>query len=363
MADRATLLNAERKALAFAEQHNFVGTDPYDGLLSPAARHLRGPRVRQAWVQAHKHLGSRTRKVTGVRPIVMTKALALFSQGATLASRPDLANRLLDRILQEKGAGPWGYEFDVQTRWAHYPAYSPNVVSTVFTLRAFAAANRLNDVSDDTLAWLTSLQDPAGYFRYTESSSRLIHNGSLLAAEGIDLLGGDRGMVADAVAMTVEKQAVDGSWPYGEGPGLEWIDSFHTIYNLDSLMFLYQRGYSALDAIKKGYTYWVEHCLSTRGVPLYFAGDSKESTDVHNVATSVGFLARMCEFQDCRVNSVPAISHLLSLQGHDGGFRNTPRSLPHMRWNQGHAYLALSHWLVPQPFVATKANDGFSSND
>lgn len=345
MTARNAVIEAERRALAFAAHEDYTGTDPYDGLLSPAATYLKGRRARQIWVQAHKRSGNRIRSITGVPRVSMTKALALFAHGATLASRPDVANRLIDRILNDKGAGPWGYEFDVQTRWAHYPAFSPNVVATVFTLRAFAAAQRLDEVSSETLHWLTNLWDPKGHFRYTESSSRLIHNGNLLAAEGVEILGGDRHIVSDSVAATVEKQAADGSWPYGEGAGLEWIDSFHTVYNLDSLMLLDRRGYGTLQAIQKGYDFWAKHCFNKQGLPVYFAGDRKESIDVHNVATSVGFLARMAEFQKTSTDPELAIGHLLSLQGDDGGFRNNRRSLPHMRWNQGHAYLALSQWI------------------
>ena len=38
-----------------------------------------------------------------------------------------------------------------------------------------------------------------------------------------------------AVDYTVTRQRSDGAWPYGEAPGLSWIDGFHTGYVLDCL--------------------------------------------------------------------------------------------------------------------------------
>lgn len=135
--------SAAEAALRFARDRDFTGTDPYDGLLSPAAPLLKGRLPRQAWVQAHKRLGDSLRSVTRVPKVTMTKAMALFAMAERCEGNPERANELITRILCTRGAGPWGYEFDVQTRWAHYLANSPNVVATVFALRAFAATDRL----------------------------------------------------------------------------------------------------------------------------------------------------------------------------------------------------------------------------
>lgn len=339
----ADLARALELSFRFATVRDFAGTDPYDGLLSPYAAYLNGRRPRQAWVQAHKRAGQWLRDLTDVPVVRMTKGMALFAHAAVLDHRPELAHTLVDRILNERGKGPWGYEFDVQTRWAFYPAGSPNVVATTFALRAFQATGRLADVSDDVEQWLEG-QFHDGYFRYTTTSDRLVHNGSLLAAESLAMLGGDRDKIASAIDRTVSAQMPDGSWPYGAGPGLEWIDSFHTIYNLDSLWALAQAGFDTGEALQHGVRFWAEHCLSDDGLPLYFADAKNVSHDVHNVATTVGFLARAASRDWGIPNPQPAVAHLLKLQGDDGGFRSLGSGLPHMRWNQGHATLALSGW-------------------
>lgn len=336
--------HAAEAALHFARARDFTGSDPYDGLLSPAASLLRGRRPRQVWVQAHKRLGNGLRRATGVPQVTMTKALALFALAQRCAGDTDGAHALVTRILTTRGSGPWGYEFDVQTRWAHYTANSPNVVATVFALRAVAAANRLHEVSPSVVCWLEELFHPQGYFRYTEASPALVHNGSLLAAESLSLLNGDRRLIQRAVDRTVEAQAPDGSWAYGEGPGLEWVDSFHTIYVLESLHFLERRGFDIADSYRRGLACWYAQCLDARLLPVYYADARKPSHDVHNVATTVGFLAGLAARGDLEIDPAPAVRHLLSHQGDDGGFRNAPRALPHMRWNQAHAAYALTRW-------------------
>ncbi|MDN5631309.1 MULTISPECIES: hypothetical protein [unclassified Kocuria] len=336
--------SAAERALEFARVRDFTGTDPYDGLLSPLAPALRGRVPRQVWVQAHKRLGTTLRRATRVPGVTMTKALALFSSAEQFLGRGEAADALVERIFDTRGHGPWGYEFDVQTRWAHYLAGSPNVVATVFALRALAATGRLEAVSAETTRWLEGLAHPDGHFRYTDASDRLVHNGSLLAAESLALLGGDRELVQRAVDRTVAAQAADGSWAYGEGEGLEWVDSFHTIYVLDSLNSLREDGFEIGTAYERGLNYWYAHCLTWELLPVYTADEKKPSDDVHNIATTVGFLAALAQRGQLEVDPAPAILHLLSHQGPDGGFRNSPRALPHMRWNQAHASLALARW-------------------
>lgn len=335
--------DALRRANQFARVRDFAGTDPYDGLLSPFARFLRGRRPRQAWVQAHKRAGQWLRDLTDVPPVRMTKGMALFAHAAAITGRDELANELVSRIIEERGTGPWGYEFDVQTRWAFYPAGSPNVVATTFALRAFQATGRLGEVGPEVARWLDG-QFHDGYFRYTTTSDRLVHNGSLLGAESLAMLDGDRSKIQSAVDRTVSAQAPDGTWPYGQGAGLEWIDSFHTIYNLDSLWAVRNAGFETGDVIEKGLRFWAEHCLDQGGLPLYFADADAPSRDVHNVATTVGFLARAVNRGWAIPDPQPAVRHLLALQGDDGGFRSSGTGLPHMRWNQGHATLALAGW-------------------
>ncbi|MFJ4267047.1 hypothetical protein ACIPY1_10890 [Paenarthrobacter nicotinovorans] len=274
----------------------------------------------------------------------MSKSLALFSMAAANLGDFELANSLADDLLATTSGGPWGYEFDVQTRWAHYPAGSPNVIATSFAIRALSALNRLPEVSDQTREWLRSLRRGPGYFAYTPMSDRLIHNGSLLAAESLMRLGESPEVVADAVEVSVRAQRPDGSWPYGSGKDLEWIDNFHTAYVLESLHYLKSHGLVDERVLELGVSYWLHNLFLPTGEPLYFASSKSPSTDIHNVATAASAMATL----GLRSEQIGARASTLDLlrrfQDKDGAFKNHARSPVLMRWNQAHATYALSKW-------------------
>ncbi|MDR7083181.1 hypothetical protein J2X01_002474 [Arthrobacter ginsengisoli] len=335
---QTALLAAEK----FATTRNYVGPDPYDGLSSPLAALLPGRIPRQAWVQLIKRSNVKAREVLGVRPLRMAKATALFAEGYWLIGRQAEAKALGDYLLASQNGGPWGYEFDVQTRWAYYKAGTPNVIATAFVVRALARQGRLHEVNPQTLEWLYSLIDPRGYFHYTNASNALIHNGNLLAAETVAQLGGDLRTVDKAVGITLSHQNADGSWPYGEGGNLSWVDNFHTVYVLESLKKLQQLEIESEEALSRGVRYWEEKLFTEKSLPLYFATDTTASTDVHNIATIVGGLSTLGIGQSQPAIDHPAVKLLLDHQGSDGGFRDRENSVPFMRWNQAHAFSALS---------------------
>lgn len=333
---------ALRHAEAFARSRDYAGADPYDGLTSPAAPLFIGRIPRQLLLQSVKRGGLPLRKAMGIRPVRMAKSMALFAEGYSLLGQNEAAAALVGRLLASQNGGPWGYEFDVQTRWAYYKAGTPNVIATAFVVRALAKQGRVGEVNPKTLDWLYSLIDKRGYFHYTPASSALIHNGSLLAAETVARLGGDLEPVRTAVELTLDQQNENGSWYYGEDKSLAWIDNFHTVYVLESLKALQGYGIDPGEKLDLGIKYWKENLFTRDNYPKYYAGDSDPSRDVHNIATVVGALPEF--MQECASPAIlhPAIRLLMAHQGKDGGFRNSPRSLPFMRWNQAHAFRALA---------------------
>lgn len=335
--------NAAERAIAFAQRNDFAGRDPYDGLLSPLSRLLPSRIPRQALVQIVKRSGERTRQALGIPKVRMSKSVALFSMAAFYLGDERLANELGDDLVTSANGGPWGYEFDVQTRWAHYPAGSPNVIATAFAVRALALLGRTSDVSGSTLEWLLSLRRGEGYFAYTPMSDRLIHNGNLLAAESILRLGGDVGAVSKAVEISRRAQRADGSWPYGEGPGLGWVDNFHTAYVLDCLRYLTTMSFEVSEPLERGSRYWLDTMFTKSGLALYFPTSKNPSQDLHNVATAVATLADMDK--DRVGDRHRSATYLLDFQGQDGAFRKTPSAPAFMRWNQAHASYALAKWM------------------
>src|SRR5699024_7803058 len=104
---------------------------------------------------------------------------------------------------------------------------------------------------------------------YVPGSSHLIHNGNLLAARTYLLLGGDPEVAMGAVDATLALQLPDGSWPYGEGDGLTWIDNFHTAYVLMALSRMQHTFPHVSDALNAGVEFWLGRLFTGDGEPLY----------------------------------------------------------------------------------------------
>lgn len=335
-----------RPALEAADRwvvdHDLCGPDPYDGLLSPLARPLRGRRSRQAFVQFAKRVPERPRALLKIRPLRMTKAIALLAASLDRAPwLPDATGRAdaLRSELAQRQEGAWGYEFDVQTRWGFFPAGSPNVIVTAFVLETLADHLAVG-ARAAVLDWLT--QDMAGddFIRYIPGSDVVIHNASLLGARALMRLDPSHPLIAAALGRTLEAQRPDGLWPYGDEPGLEWVDGFHTAYVLDALLDLSPHGQWS-DHLARGAEAYVQRCFDPDGRPRYYAGKSGP-VDVHNVATALHVLTRLRRAGLVTASGATSERWLLELQRRDGAFVSRPGMPPYMRWNQAHAHRALA---------------------
>ena len=233
------------------------GPDPYDGLYARWPSPLvGGRRRRQAIIQLHARSPLDIRLLYRRRHSLVPKAPALLGLAAVRLWQQTgedraraLAEDALNTLATDKSGGEeaWGYPWDTQTRWSYYPGGSPNVVATAFSANALAEAADAFGVEEwrerargaATWAMRSLWLEGEGHFAYHERSQALIHNANLLAAALVHQLAPDSPGAADAVAQatarTLEAQRTDGSWPYGEGHGVQWADSFHTGYVLDSL--------------------------------------------------------------------------------------------------------------------------------
>jgi len=303
------------------------GVDPYDGLSGTRVPEwVRGhSRARQAVLQLRKRTPLPLDKVLGVAPKSFAKAegakLTAVSRCAFLddscGAWPRTASRLAERLsglaLTTASEGGWSYEFDVQTRWAFYPAGSPNLIATFFVGRGFALDGLVRDtlasrqLFSDACAFMCEqlLRDgDSPYFCYTPTSDRLVHNANLLgagivAAAGAILQREDWVRTALSAALTtVALQREDGSWAYGEGPGLGWSDNFHTAYSLDGLLLAYLatgdvRIRAALD---RGFAHWSKTFFGPEGAPRYFS-TTRYPYDIHSAGTAVDVAARLATWE------------------------------------------------------------------
>lgn len=300
---------------------SIAGVDPYDALRGARVpRVFRShPRLRQLAIQARKRLPVEIGPLLGVRPFPMAKtggaAVAALGRWGVLGrvdksqASPIVANLLRDPCHVQTGG--WGYEFDVQTRWAFYPAGSPNMIATVFVVHGLAEAASAFAEEDWLKAiarageWIasqvvTDVGDTGPFFRYVPSSTTLVHNANALGAGALAFAGrlcGRTEWVDQALSCamtTVCAQSSKGGWAYGASPGLAWEDNFHTAYTLDGLLrvWITTEDQSVRHALDSGVHGWERRFFEQDGAPRYTPARSYPH-DIHSAATAVDVGARL----------------------------------------------------------------------
>jgi len=297
----------------------------------------------------------------------IAKALALFGQAALRldAVRPDAGTRAhgaraLELLLANTAAADaWGYPFDVQTRWSFYPAGSPNVVVTSFAGEALAEAvaalgdRRFAERADRAARWTLerAFNHSSGTFSYHEHSDAVIHNANLLAARLVwGRLGHDqaaRDAVARALERTLAAQARDGSWPYGEGEGLRWSDSFHTGFVLMSLARLRAVDGAVDEALERGARSYADRFFGPRGEARLWA-DRAYPEDAHAAGTGLTVLGALAELDIVEVALLERVADRVTtstvIDGHAVWRRGRllATRIPYLRWCDAHVARGLA---------------------
>lgn len=304
-------------------EDGWAGYDPYDALRSPLLRLLsfgsKWPRI--AWIQFVKRSPVNLRPILGVSKGVNPKGLALAVRGLVADGHARGADRrvevagLLARLDDLRSPGVsgsgWGYNFDWQSRAFFVPRGTPSIVCTTFVAHAYLDAYE----AFGEQAWLDRSREACQFvlhdlhrspgaaesfcFSYTPVDRSRVHNASMLGAEllaRVARIAGEAELAEVALAAaryTIERQADDGSWPYGDAGNQTWIDSFHTGFVLVSLAEVIgscgeQSWNSALD---KGYAFYRDRFFLEDGTPCYYP-DRTYPIDVHSAAQALVTFAR-----------------------------------------------------------------------
>ena len=123
-----------------------------------------------------------------------------------------------------------------------------------------------------------------------------IHNANLLGALCVHLGLGDDPLAHDrartAVERTLGAQEADGGFPYGDGAGLEWRDSFHTGFVLRCLMELESLDPAVTDAVRRGADAYLRFFDRDGRARLW--ADREHPEDAHSAGTGLSTLALLC---------------------------------------------------------------------
>lgn len=316
----------KNQMLVGARKDRFAGYDPFDALNSKFLNLV--PVLRKgfaglAWIQLFKRSPVNFRPVLGVPKKRNPKGIGLFILGllndykrTSDATYLDQAIELADWLLteqcdQEKWKHAcWGYHFDWKARAFYVPQGKPNVITTIYVSQAlFALANVLEQQGKDEaekfrqpavdsasfiVDTLYTEADGRTFFAYIPGESAFVHNASLWAAAWVAVVGRYTQnqqyceLALKVARQSSSEQSEDGSWVYGARHHHQFIDGFHTGYNLEALDLIRR----ALDvtefdaAIEKGLAYYKSHFFEEDGTAKYY-NNNRYPLDMHSVAQAV----------------------------------------------------------------------------
>lgn len=394
------LLGSIVKLKGYCEAEGFRGWDPYDGLNSRVFQALpwlkQSALCRLVVIQGFKRCPVNLRRLALVPKQYNAKGLGLAVQAyanllKSVAAKPELAaelgseeelrarlRELADLLLTLRSEGPyhgacWGYNFDWQARTVFlFPRFTPTVVATTFCATALLdAADVLGDKRLEEVALSAAEFVMHDLHRTPQASGGFLFSYSPLAGNdtvyNASLLGSK--LLAQAYARTDKKeyleaaresvkaccaaQGADGSWVYGMMPKQNWIDSFHTGYNLDALMaYQEQTGDTAFaDNISRGLDYYLKNFFLPDGSPKYY-NNRQYPIDIHCPGQLFVTLARLNCFSAHRDLAEKVLGWTIShMQAPKGYFyyqlkRGVNSRISYMRWSNAFMFNALSWYLL-----------------
>jgi hypothetical protein len=234
-------------------------------------------------------------------------------------------------------------------------------------LRCLEMAAGAGEYLMNELYW-TDASGASGFAYPLPSVRTTIHNANLLASAFVSRLATVTGETKYLAAVnqigrsSVAAQRQDGSWTYGEGATQQWVDSFHTGFNLRALkdlsVHLQRSEYG--EALKRGLRFYREHFFRQDGAVRYFH-DGTFPIDAHGIADGIITLVSLRHLDASNVILAKrvanwALEHMLDKRGffHYRRLRFLKIKTSYMRWSQAWMLLALSTLIA--------ASDGHSAS-
>jgi hypothetical protein len=372
-------LNRLRK---YCEAENFKGYDPYDGLNSLFFRAIpaisKNRIAKLSWIQFFKRSPLNLRTITGVKKDYNPKAMGLFLSSYCLLYKTeakqeylDKCNFFIDKINSSVSEGYsgacWGYNFDWQARAFFQPKGTPTVVASTFIANALLDAYEITrddqllktarSTCDFVLKDLNRTYDDKVNFAFSYSplDKSVVFNASLLGSRLLSRVysfTNEKELIEAAkssVNYCCDYQRADGSWGYGTLPFHQWVDNFHTGYNLeciaDYVRFSGDQGYSG--NVNRGFDYYINTFFTEEGIPKYY-NNSIYPIDVHAPAQMVITLAKLRKFKEHKMVMDNVLNWTIDHMQSPKGFfyyqvnKYFSSKIPYMRWAQAWMFYALS---------------------
>ncbi|MDZ7319730.1 MAG: hypothetical protein ONB11_11275, partial [candidate division KSB1 bacterium] len=286
------------------------------------------------------------------------------------------AMALYERLMALRSHGYsglcWGYNFDWQALAFNVPQFKPNMICSVFAGQALL--DLFERTQDDH--FLTEARQVAEFifkhlllieerdrlcFGYIPGEPAVIHNVNLVAAAYLARIyhvtgeNDYRAWAERAVRFSVGGQRGDGAWPYGQRGHHQWVDNFHTGYNLLAL-YQYQRfcrDRQFEPALIKGMDFHLTHHFTQELLPKY-SDRRRYPLDVHCFAQAlITFVTLRDSIVDSRARAERMVAHAITMlwdeRRHYFYYKQSrcfKSKIPYIRWSQAWMFYALSYFLM-----------------
>jgi hypothetical protein len=402
------------KLFEYCRSNNWAGYDPYDALNSEIFKKLpfldsKWPRI--ILTQLLKRSPINFRPLLMVPKTQNPKALALFLMAFLMLEKagllkdkdliplkvqqladlrsctiPSTGNRQPETENREPSTDNywcWGYSFPWQGRSVLAPKGDPNLVCTVFVANALLdhyeaklaggdppATGNCQPLNDNNLLFMASSaaeyllnelywedeNGNAGFSYPLPSLKARVHNANFLGAALLCRVYKHNGATKylepalRAARYSSGMQHTDGSWAYGEHITQQWVDNFHTGYNLGALRTISEclKTDEFQPYIQQGFKFYRDHFFREDGAPKYFHNKTYP-IDIHSVAQSI---ITLVEFRDLDPDNIRLAHKVLewvmaNMWNEKGYFyyQVTPyykNRISYMRWSQAWMLYALS---------------------
>jgi rhamnogalacturonyl hydrolase YesR len=318
----------------------------------------------------------------GVEKSANAKGIALFLTGYCnlykmqpdknyLEKINDLAEKLLHLQNKNYSGSCWGYYFDWQARAFFQPANTPTVVATSFATDALLNAYDITgnpmyfDAAYSSTSFvlkdLNKTYDEKGNFSFSYSplDHTQVFNASLLGARLLSRIYTYRNqpefkeVAFKAVQFVCDRQQPSGAWSYGTLPFHQWIDNFHTGFNLECIYEYekYTGDTSFREKIEKGFEYYINTFFCEDGAAKYYS-NQLYPIDIHSPAQLIVTLARLNQFHQYQSLAEKVLYWTIeNMQNSKGYFyyqkkKRFSSKISYMRWAQAWMFYSMSYYLL-----------------
>jgi rhamnogalacturonyl hydrolase YesR len=368
----------------WVKENDYKGYEPFDGLSSPFRVLTFGNLfLDRLLLQLIRQSPINLRPVFGVKPLDSTIGRGYMAWGYChmfrLTGDPKYKNEIsscLQWLMANKSPGyseyTWGKHFDFASRTGLYKSFEPILVWTALIgntfLEAFEIFNEIKylKVAESICDWILQLprnQTDTGFCLGYHNQDRFatIHNSNMAGAAFLARTAKYNGnreylqVARGAMEYSCSRQLTNGAWLYGEDKKNQWIDNFHTGYNLDALKCYidYSGDKEYEDQLKNGLEFYKNAFFEEDGRPKYYHNRAYP-IDSQCAAQGIDTLANFADIDEESLELATKVASwtIGNMRNKNGTFyyRHYPLGIkartPMLHWSQATMYKALALLLL-----------------